>query len=283
MAQDSARSSRISVLILTRNEEQDLPGCLESVAWCDDVHVFDSFSTDRTEEIARHHGVNFVQRKFDGYASQRNAALGALPFRHEWVFSLDADERPTPELVGEMQQAVSKAGDEVNGFRIRRRDFLNGTWLKHAQISPYYIRLVRRGRARYTREINEVMEVDGTVGELKSPLDHFPFSKGMAHWINKHNVYSTMEAQVIADGASREEADWKTALGAKDFHARRVAQKAIFYRMPMRPVIKWLYMMFVRGAILDGRAGIAYANLQATYEYWIVQKTRELRRAERKN
>lgn len=273
----------ISVLILTRNEEQDLPGCLESVSWCDDVHVFDSFSTDRTEEIAGSRGVNFVQRKFDGYASQRNAALDTLPFRHDWVFSLDADERPTPELVQEMQQAVSTAVAEVNGFRIRRRDFLNGTWLKHAQISPYYIRLVRRGRARYTREVNEVMEVDGTVGELKSPLDHFPFSKGMAHWINKHNVYSTMEAQVIADGALRKEADWKTALGAKDFHARRVAQKAIFYRMPMRPVIKWLYMMFVRGAILDGRAGFRYAVLQAMYEYWIVLKTRELIQPERNN
>lgn len=273
----------ISVLILTRNEEQDLPGCLESVSWCDDVHVLDSMSTDRTEEIARSRGANFVQRKFDGYASQRNAALDTLPFRHEWVLSLDADERPTPELVQEMQQAVGTAAADVNGFRIRRRDFLNGTWLKHAQISPYYIRLVRRGRARYTREVNEVMEVDGTVGELKSPLDHFPFSKGMAHWINKHNVYSTMEAQVIADDASRKEADWKTALGAKDFHARRAAQKAIFYRMPMRPVIKWLYMMFVRGAILDGRAGIAYANLQAMYEYWIVLKTRELIQPERNN
>jgi hypothetical protein len=70
-------------------------------------------------------------------------------------------------------------------------------------------------------------------------------------------------------------ASWKTALTAKDFHARRVAQKAIFYRMPARPLLKWLYMMFVRGAILDGRAGIAYANLQAMYEYWIVLKTRD--------
>ena len=84
---------------------------------------------------------------------------------------------------------------------MRRRDFFNGTWLKHAQISPYYIRLVRRGKARYTREINEVLEVDGQVGDLKSPLDHFPFSKGIAHWVSKHNTYSTMEAEVVAGGA----------------------------------------------------------------------------------
>jgi hypothetical protein len=84
-----------------------------------------------------------------------------------------------------------------------------------------------------------------------------------------------MEAQVIAGGLLHNGASWKTALFGKDFHARRIAQKAIFYRMPARPLVKWLYMMFVRGAILDGRAGIAYANLQAMYEYMIVLKTRE--------
>jgi glycosyltransferase involved in cell wall biosynthesis len=265
----------ISVLILTRNEEQDLPGCLESVAWCDDVHVFDSFSVDGTAEIARAHGVNFVQRKFDGYSSQRNAALDELPFRHDWIFILDADERPTPELVEEMRQRAGATPAGVCGFRMRRRDFFNGIWLKHAQISPYYIRLVRRGKARYTREINEVLEVEGEVAVLNAPLDHFPFSKGIAHWVSKHNIYSTMEAEVIAAGRSRSEASWKTALLGKDFHERRRAQKAIFYRMPARPLAKWIYMMFVRGAILDGKAGIAYANLQAMYEYMIVLKTRE--------
>ena len=268
----------ISVLILTRNEEQDLPECLDSVAWSDDVFVFDSFSTDRTAEVAREHRVNFVQRKFDGYSTQRNAALDTLPFRYDWIFILDADERPTPELAEEMRRSVGSVRPEINGFRIRRRDFLDGTWLKHAQISPYYIRLVRRGKAQYTREINEVLEVEGEIRELKSPLDHFPFSKGIAHWVSKHNTYSTMEAQVVASGLSRSDASWKTALFGEDFSARRVAQKSIFYRLPARPLIKWIYMVFVRRAILDGRAGIAYANLQSIYEYFIVLKTRELMR-----
>ena len=271
----------ISVLILTRNEEIDLDGCLASVSWCDDVFVFDSFSTDRTGEIAQSRGAHFVQRKFDGYSSQRNAALDGLPFRHDWIFILDADERSTPELGREMQQAVGSAPDGTNGFRLRRRDFFNGTWLKHAQISPYYIRLVRRGKARYTREINEVLDVEGQVVDLQSSFDHFPFSKGITHWINKHNTYSTMEARVIAGGLSPRDVSWKTALTEKDFHVRRVAQKTIFYRLPARPLIKWLYMMFVRGAVLDGKAGIAYANLQAMYEYFIVLKTRELMRKQR--
>lgn len=266
----------ISVLVLTKNEENDLPGCLRSVSWCDDVHVFDSMSTDRTAEIAREHGAVFTQRVFDGYSRQRNAALDGLPFRHDWVFIVDADERPTAELSTEMLAAVKSAASDVNAFRIRRRDFLDGAWLKHAQISPFYVRLIRRGKARYTREINEVLEVDGRIDDLKAPLDHYPFSKGMRHWIDKHNLYSTMEAEVVAKGLSRANASWKVALFDKDFGTRRVAQKAIFYKMPGRPLIKWLYMMFFRRAILDGRAGIAYANLQTIYEYFIVLKTREI-------
>jgi glycosyltransferase involved in cell wall biosynthesis len=266
----------ISVLILTKNEEQDLPGCLQSVAWSDDIHVFDSFSSDSTELIARSHGANFVQRKFDTYAAQRNAALESLPFRHDWIFLPDADERPTPALIDEIDRVTSTAPAEVAGLRVRRRDFLNGKWLKHAQLSPYYIRLVRRGRAHYVREVNEVLEVDGTVAELSSFLDHYPFSKGVAHWLEKHNTYSTMEAELIASGLGARRASLRAALFEKDFHVRRVAQKALFYRLPGRPFIKWLYMMFIRGAILDGRPGLTYSNLQAIYEYMIVLKSREL-------
>jgi len=266
----------ISVLILTRNEEKDLPGCLDSVSWSDDIHVFDSFSEDCTPEIARRFGANFVQRRFDTYAAQRNAALTTLPFRHEWIFLPDADERPTPEMMKEMQRVAAGAADQIAGYRVRRRDFLNGTWLKHAQMSPWYIRLVRRGRARYTREVNEVLDVDGAVGELASYLDHFPFSKGISYWLARHNTYSTMEARIIASGMVEQHASLRAALFAKDFHARRVAQKALFYRLPGRPLIKWIYLALLRGAILDGRAGITYANLQAIYEYMIVVKTREI-------
>src|SRR3954453_4071062 len=141
----------ISVLILTKNEEHDLPGCLESGGGSDDVHVFDSFSTDSTVAIARAAGAQVHQRVFDDYATHKNAALTHVAFKHRWVFLLDADERPTAELAREMQQAVLAVGEDVSGFRLRRRDFLFGTWLKHAQISPFYIRLVRPERARFTR------------------------------------------------------------------------------------------------------------------------------------
>jgi glycosyltransferase involved in cell wall biosynthesis len=267
----------ISVLILTRNEERDLPGALASVAWSDDVHIFDSCSTDATTEIARAAGVHGHSRAFDDYATQRNAAL-ALAFKHPWVLLLDADERPTPELSAEMQRVVTEAPANTAGFRLRRRDFLFGTWLKHAQISPYYIRLVRPERAKYTRAINEVIEVDGPIAELTQPLDHFPFSKGIAHWIAKHNVYSTMEAELIFRQQGLQNPSLRAAFFGPDFSTRRLHQKALFYRLPGRPLVKWCYMMFVRRAVLDGAAGVTYATLQSIYEYFIVLKTRELRR-----
>jgi len=267
----------ISVLILTRNEEQDLPGCLDSVAWSDDVHILDSESTDRTTEIARQRGATVTTRRFDNYAAQRNAAL-QLPFRHPWVLFLDADERPTAELSVEMQQAVAAAPANVSGFRMRRRDFLWGTWLKHAQMTPYYVRLLRVGHVHYKREVNEIVEVDGDILELRSPLDHFAFSKGISHWIAKHNAYSSQEAELLANGDAIHGASLYQAFFARNFHERRVAQKAIFYELPLRPLIKWCYMMFVRGALLDGRAGVMYATLHSFYEFLIEVKCQELLR-----
>ena len=99
----------ISVLILTRNEQNDLPGCLSSVSWSDDIHVFDSRSTDATVEIAKAAGAHIHTRTFDDYATHRNAALATIPFKYPWVFLPDADERPTPELSREMQQLILAA------------------------------------------------------------------------------------------------------------------------------------------------------------------------------
>jgi glycosyltransferase involved in cell wall biosynthesis len=267
----------ISILILTKNEQVDLPGCLESVDWSDDIHIFDSHSTDTTVAIAQQAGAHVTQRVFDNYAAHRNAAF-QLPFKYPWLLILDADERPTPELSREMQQIVLSATPETSGFRLRRRDFLFGTWLKHAQISPFYIRLVRPERSRYTRAINEVIEVEGPIAALSYPLDHFPFSKGIAHWVAKHNVYSTMEAELIHRQQGLRNPSLMTALRDPDFHTRRLHQKALFYKLPGRPILKWLYMMFARRAILDGYAGLTYATLQSFYEYLIVLKTKELNR-----
>ena len=273
----------ISVVILTKNERTDIGGAVRSVSFSDDVHVFDSISTDGTQEMARSLGATVHERVFDNYAAQRNASLTQPAFRYDWLLILDADERPTQELVAEMQRAVASAPPDVDGFRLRRHDYLWDTWLQHAQITPYYTRLIRRGRARYVREINELLEVDGGILELTSPLNHYPFSKGIAHWVAKHNVYSTMEAELLASGAATADASLQVALFGKDRGERRAAQKAIFFKLPLRPLFKWTYMMFVRGAVLDGYAGLTYSTLQSFYEYLIELKRREIMRERLRN
>ena len=266
----------ISVLILTKNEEHDLPDCLDSVAWSDDVHVFDSFSEDATVSVARSRGAKVRQRPFDNYAAQRNAALHRMHFKHQWVLILDADERIPETLRAEMLERIEGAPEDVTAFRIRRRDFLGETWLKRSQLSPWYIRLVRPNRVHYEREVNEILKVDGRIADLSQPFDHYPFSKGMAHWLAKHNTYSTMEAQYIAHSRkSQPRFSIRQAFINRDFNDRRYHQKELFYRLPVRPLVKFLLIYVIRLGFLDGRAGLTYATLQSIYEYMIVLKTRE--------
>lgn len=267
----------ISVLILTKNEQQDLPGCLESVKWCDDIHVFDSFSDDLTLQIAADAGAKITQRKFDNWSSHQNWGLANIPFKYNWVLYIDADERVSESL----KEAVFKknlADDLHVAYEIQRRDFAwNGKWLKYAQMSPYYLRLFRPEKMRYERLVNPLSIPDGTVGALSGFLDHYPFSKGFKFWIQKHLGYADMEAATrfedIGNGISF---SIMKALFSKDFTEKRYHQKGIFYSLPGRPLIKWFYMMFIRRAFLDGTAGITYATLQSIYEYFIVLKTKEI-------
>jgi glycosyltransferase involved in cell wall biosynthesis len=266
----------ISILVLTKNEEQDLPGCLESVKWSDDIHVYDSLSDDRTTEIAESYGAKVTSRAFDNWASHQNWGLANIPFKHDWVFYIDADERMTPELRDAALKAVKAAGDNV-AFRVQRRDFFMGTWLKHVQTSPYYIRLFRPGKIHYERLVNPITIPDGPAGELTGYLDHFPFSKGVTHWLARHNSYSTFEAkQIVANRRTRVKLQLKKAFLERDFNERRFHQKELFYRIPLRPFIKFLIIYFLKRGFLDGRAGLTYATLQSIYEYMIVLKTREL-------
>jgi len=234
----------ISVLILTKNEEQDLPGCLESVAWCDDIHVYDFHSTDRTAAIARSMGAQVharddvdTTRAFGADESAyRTWGLRHIPFRHPWVLNLDADERATPELAAAARAAVAAPGDTV-AFSIQRRDFFMGTWLRHVQTSPFYLRLFRPEKMRYERLVNPVSIPDGPVGRLAGYLDHFPFSKGLSHWFDRHNAYSTFEArQILANRRGRAGFSLRKALLEKDFHEKRFHQKELFYRLPARPL-----------------------------------------------
>jgi len=266
----------ISVLILTKNEQLDLPGCLASVAWCDDIHLYDSMSTDLTLDIATAAGTHVTQRPFDNWATHQNWGLRNIRFKYPWVFYIDADERMTPELIAAVQAAVADPGDAV-AFRLQRRDFFMGRWLKHVQATPYYLRLFRPEKMHYERLVNPVSIPDGPVRDIAGYLDHFPFSKGIDFWFDRHNKYSRLEADQIAiNRASGASFKVMKALFSPDKSVRRYHQKELFYRLPFRPTIKFLLLYILKRGFLDGRPGLLYAQMQACYERMIVIKTREL-------
>lgn len=265
-------------MILTKNEEQDLPGCIESLRFSDDIVVLDSLSTDKTVEIATSMGARVVQRAFDNWSAHQNWAMQNIDFKHEWVYYSDADERVTPELAAEIL-AKSATPESHVAFRMPRRDYFMGKWLKHCIPSPFNIRLFRHDSMRYERIINPVPTPRGTVGDLKNHFDHFPFSKGMSHWMAKHNSYSTLEAeQIMADRAAGSKPSLAKALTEKDRNERRRHQKAVFYSLPLRPLVKFFIFYFARLGFLDGVAGFRYCALQAIYEYMIVLKVKETER-----
>lgn len=274
----------ISVWIPTKNEELNLPACLDCLRWCDDIHIYDSGSVDGTVEIARATSAIVTIRNagapgqlFGGdEAEHRNWAFRNLPFRYPWVLHVDADERVTPELLESIRRAVSQPGDRV-AFEIQRRDFFSGTWLRHAQATPYYLRLFRPSQMRFERRINPVSIPCGPVGRLAGYLDHFPFSKGIQHWLERHNSYSTLEAQQIMENHLRgSRLSISKALFSSQFAERRYHQKELFYRLPFRPLSKFFLLYIAKRGFLDGGAGLTYATLQAFYEFMIVVKTREL-------
>jgi glycosyltransferase involved in cell wall biosynthesis len=268
----------VSVLILTKNEEMNLPGCLESVCWSDDIHLYDSCSEDNTVSIAQQFEAKITQRPFDNWSTHQNWGLTNIPFKYEWVFYIDADERMSNSLISAINETINLPEQEFNAYRIQRRDFFMGTWLKHVQTTPYYIRLFRPEKIHYERLVNPVTKVDGPIGQLSGYLDHYPFSKGINHWLDRHNSYSTFEAQQIYDNLrNRETFSLSKAFIARDFQSRRFNQKELFYRLPARPIIKFLILYFLKRGFLDGKPGFTYAVLQSIYEYTIILKVNELK------
>ncbi|MBS1722244.1 MAG: glycosyltransferase family 2 protein [Armatimonadetes bacterium] len=266
----------VSVLVYTKNEEFDLPGCLESLQFSDDVHVFDSCSNDRTVEVAESMGARVTLRPFDTESVHRNWAMENIPFKYPWLYHSDADERVTPSLVAGMAKALADPGDKA-AFRIHRRDYLMGQWLRRTAQSPINIRLFLHEKMRYERIINPVPRVDGPVGDCEGHFDHFPFSKGMSFWIERHNRYSTLEArQIVENRRNNVPFSVIKAFTCKDFHERRFHQKELFYRLPARPLVKFMLLYGLKGGFLDGRAGMTYSVLQSIYEYMIVAKVREM-------
>jgi glycosyltransferase involved in cell wall biosynthesis len=262
---------------LTLNEECNLAECIDSCGGSDDIVVFDSMSEDRTVQIAFDKGARVVQRRFDNYAAQRNAALTTVTYKHPWVLMVDADERVPPDLWAEIERTVAAASAQVAMYRMRRKDYFMGKWLRRSSGYPsWFGRLVRIGRIRVEREVNEEYIANWEVRQLKSHLHHFPFNRGVAYWFERHNRYSTMEAAAKMNlDRSRIEL---LALFRGDPIDRRRTLKQLLYHVPLRPQIVFLYLYFVRLGLLDGRAGFYFSRMRATYEMLIDLKVAETRR-----
>ena len=234
-------------------------------------------SEDRTVEIARAKGARVVQRRFDNYAAQRNAALGTVDYAHRWVLMVDADERVPPDLAAEIRSTVAQSPDAMALYRVRRKDHFLGKWLRRSSGYPtWFGRLVRPDRVRVEREVNEEYIATGQVGHLQAHLHHFPFNRGVAYWFERHNRYSTMEAAAKL-GLQRERIELGALFRGDPIDRRRTLKQLLYY-VPLRPQIVFFYLYIVRLGVLDGRAGYHFSRMRAAYEMLIDLKVVESRR-----
>ncbi|MBD2016718.1 glycosyltransferase family 2 protein [Microcoleus sp. FACHB-53] len=280
----------VSVLIPAKNEEANLPACLESLSRADEIFVVDSQSSDRSVEIAEQYGATVVQFHFDGrWPKKKNWSLENLPFRHEWVLIVDCDERIPPELWEEIEAAIQNSA--YDGYYLNRKVFFLGTWIRHGGRYPdWNLRLFKHKKGRYenlkTEEIrntgdNEVHEhviLEGASGYLKNDMLHIDF-RDIYHWLERHNRYSNWEARVYLNLLnSKEESGtigaslWGNAVQRKRF------LKKIWVRLPFKPTLRFILFYIIQLGFLDGKAGYIYGRLLSQYEYQIGVKVYELQK-----
>ncbi len=273
----------VSVLILTFNEEANLPACLEALAWCDDIVVVDSGSTDETVNLARAHGARILSRPFDTFAEQRNFGLDHGQFHHDWVLHLDADEIVTPAFIKALEHLEITEG--IDAWRVPSKTMMFGQWLRHAGMWPtYQVRLGHAQRLRFVQVGHGQREdlPDERVATFPEPYLHFAFSHGMARWLNKHVEYARAEAHDLSKPSTDGKGEWRTLVSG-DRTQRRRAAKAVAAHIPLalRPMARFLYVYVFRMGFLDGRAGLAYCTMLSAYEGMIATIAYEQRAATR--
>jgi glycosyltransferase involved in cell wall biosynthesis len=267
-----------STVILTLNEERNLPGCLASLAGCDDVTVLDSGSTDRTTDIARASGAKVLVNPFFDFAQQRNHAQRAIPFRHRWVFHLDADEQMTPELLAEARAAVATPeAESLDGFYVAPKMLWEGRWIPRCTDYPaWQARLVRAPQFEFVEVGHGQREAPGMkMGRLRASYLHDLSAGGVDEWLAKHRRYARAEAAAHAREAAS--VPWGDFFSSESLRRRR-ALKRLSYTLPGRPALRFFYQYLLRGGLLDGTAGLRYCRLLARYEGFAAAELRKLRR-----
>jgi len=247
---------RLSVVVVTRDEEERLRACLESVAWADEIVVVDAESEDKTVTIAREFTDRVVVRPWPGYAAQKNAALDLAT--GDWALSLDADEVVSPELRSEIAGVLASDGP-ADGYAVPRRNIFWGRWIRHGGLYPdWQVRLFRRGRGRFVpRAVHESVSVDGRVERLVGHLEHRSY-RDVSDFLARADRYSTLAAE-----------EWVRA------GARVRASDLV-----LRPLGRFLSMYLFKGGWLDGRPGFLLAALYAYYVFIRSVKAWELKERE---
>jgi glycosyltransferase involved in cell wall biosynthesis len=273
----------VSILLPIKNEASNLPRCLASVAWADEIFVVDSQSGDGSPEIAGHAGAKVVQFHFNGtWPKKKNWALENLPFAHEWVFILDADEVLPPGAEEEISAIVAGSDSSIAGYWINRRFMFMGKWLRHAYYPNWNLRLFKHRLGRYEKlteidtqsgdnEVHEHVVVQGATGRLKSEMDHYAFPS-VEVFVEKHNRYSNWEARVALERSTC--GDGHLQMGAVGLRRRL---KRLSQRLPCRGLLRFLYVYMLQRGFLDGREGYYFARLHGFYEFLSEAKTFELR------
>lgn len=234
---------RLSVAVITWNEEERLRACLESVAWAHEIVVVDAESTDKTVGIVREFTDRIWIRPWPGFAAQKNFAIDQTT--GEWVLSLDADERVSAELRAEIERVV-ESPSSADGYALPRKNFFCGVWVRHGGLYPdRQLRLFRRGRGRFVEHaVHESVEVQGTVARLDYPLLHESY-RSLDEFIQRSNYYSTLAAR-----------EWLAS-------GRRVG----LLDLALRPLGRFASMYAFKRGFLDGWRGLLLAFLYAHYVF----------------
>lgn len=260
----------VDVMIPTFNEADHIAEAVKNALLLGPVFVLDSFSTDGTQELAREAGAVVMERKFTNYGDQKNWGLDHLPFRGEWIFILDADERITPGLRKEINKTVA-ARRATNGYLVNRLPIFMGRPVRHGGLFPSWnLRLFRRGRARYEeRTVHEHMVCEGKVEQLRECMLHIR-RETMARYIQKHVRYADLESnEWFKQRMGESTMESSSSLFSNLLKYRQWVRRQVWPKVPFRPLMRFLYMYFFRFGFMDGEPGWHLARLMASYEYEI--------------
>jgi glycosyltransferase involved in cell wall biosynthesis len=277
----------LSVIILTRDEEANLPVALSSLKGLNcEIFVVDSGSTDGTVAIARAAGCHVVEHPFENYALQRNWAFDHLPIRTPWTLCLDADERLRPALVDEIEATLAKGNGACDGYMLRKRTIFMGRWIRHGgQYPAWHLRLFRSGHGRCEdRLYDQHFVVEGRVGSLTNDYVDV-ITSDLGTFVARHNRWAELEAREIlalTRTQSPPQATVAARLTGTAIERRRFLRTRVYQRFPLfvRPFLFWFYGYLLRGGFLDGVEGLIFHTLQRFwFRFLIDAKIWELQRA----